>query len=252
MATSELAFIKETNFSGLPIQLFVPDHSPVKQIKCKGNQTYVILEDGTFLGYFKPDLYDDEEQLIAEQQESSENQNDSTRVISPEISLGNHIQVSFVSCSIHFCLVLSRAGLVYSMGSLNNEGELGHGDSIARASPTLIESLAEQKIISIACGFKHSLACNYKGEVFSWGWGGFGQLGLGEKKNELFPRKINMEELQKSRHKVIQVQATFKSSLAMTDNHKILWWGTNSTLRLRTKPCELDLGTKVINKSFFK
>jgi alpha-tubulin suppressor-like RCC1 family protein len=237
-----LASIKEKNLSIVPIQLALPNHSPVKQLKCKGNQTFVILEDGSLLGYFKPIQGNNSE---ATDDEEHNDENSSLLCFSPEISLGNQVQAHMIACSIHFCLILSRTGLVYSMGSSNTEGELGHGDMIARPVPTLIDALLEQKTISIACGFRHSLTCNNKGHVFTWGWGGFGQLGLGEKKNELLPRKVSLEALEKARHKVVQVEATFKSSLALTDNHKIMWWGTNSTLQLRCRPSELDLGSKV-------
>ena len=36
----------------------------------------------------------------------------------------------------------------------------------------------------VAAGGFHSLCLTKKGEVFSWGRGLFGQLGLGERKNE--------------------------------------------------------------------
>ena len=36
-------------------------------------------------------------------------------------------------------------------------------------------------IVSIACGSKHSIALDVKGNIFSWGYGDNGQLGLGDK-----------------------------------------------------------------------
>ena len=36
-------------------------------------------------------------------------------------------------------------------------------------------------VTSIACGAEHSLASTSDGEIYSFGWGRYGNLGLGEK-----------------------------------------------------------------------
>jgi alpha-tubulin suppressor-like RCC1 family protein len=45
-------------------------------------------------------------------------------------------------------------------------------------SPSPITKLSNKKIISVACGFYHSLALSDIGDVYSWGRGFEGQLGL--------------------------------------------------------------------------
>jgi len=42
----------------------------------------------------------------------------------------------------------------------------------------LIEKLSNKKIVSLACGLYHSLALSNIGDVYSWGRGFEGQLGL--------------------------------------------------------------------------
>ena len=39
----------------------------------------------------------------------------------------------------------------------------------------------QEKVVSIACGAEHSLVCTEEGQVYSWGWGRYGNLGLGDK-----------------------------------------------------------------------
>lgn len=43
----------------------------------------------------------------------------------------------------------------------------------------LVSALDTQKITLVSCGRAHSMAVNDQGQVFAWGAGGGGQLGLG-------------------------------------------------------------------------
>lgn len=43
----------------------------------------------------------------------------------------------------------------------------------------LVSALDTQKIALVSCGRAHSMAVNDQGQVFAWGAGGGGQLGLG-------------------------------------------------------------------------
>lgn len=46
-------------------------------------------------------------------------------------------------------------------------------------STELVGALDAQKIAGVACGQAHSLALSEQGQVFAWGSGESGQLGLG-------------------------------------------------------------------------
>ena len=59
-----------------------------------------------------------------------------------------------------------------------NFGSLGLGGTIFAPSPRVIGKLSNKKVISIACGMFHTLALTDIGDVFSWGRGFEGQLGL--------------------------------------------------------------------------
>jgi alpha-tubulin suppressor-like RCC1 family protein len=74
-------------------------------------------------------------------------------------------------------IVLTEQGALYSFGK-GNFGSLGLGGTIFAAHPRLINKLSTKKIVSIACGMYHTLALSHIGDVFSWGRGFEGQLGL--------------------------------------------------------------------------
>jgi alpha-tubulin suppressor-like RCC1 family protein len=55
---------------------------------------------------------------------------------------------------------------------------LGLGGTVFASNPKLITKLNSKTIVSIACGMYHTLALSDIGDVYSWGRGFEGQLGL--------------------------------------------------------------------------
>ncbi|XP_037552801.1 uncharacterized protein LOC119429198, partial [Nematolebias whitei] len=64
-------------------------------------------------------------------------------------------------------------------GSRNDKGQLGHGDTKRLEAPKIVEGLADQVIVSAACGRNHTLALTEDGTVYSFGENKLGQLGQG-------------------------------------------------------------------------
>ncbi|KAG7502317.1 alsin-like isoform X2 [Solea senegalensis] len=58
-----------------------------------------------------------------------------------------------------------------------SEGQLGHGDQLARLQPLCIKSLTGEEVIKVAAGSHHSLALSAQCKVYSWGSNMCGQLG---------------------------------------------------------------------------
>ncbi|KAG7241695.1 hypothetical protein INR49_025160 [Caranx melampygus] len=65
---------------------------------------------------------------------------------------------------------------VWSWGR-GSEGQLGHGDQLARLQPLCIKSLTGEEVIKVAAGSHHSLALSAQCQVYSWGSNMCGQLG---------------------------------------------------------------------------
>ncbi|XP_029314929.1 alsin-like isoform X3 [Cottoperca gobio] len=65
---------------------------------------------------------------------------------------------------------------VWSWGR-GSEGQLGHGDRLARLQPLCIKSLTDEEVIKVAAGSHHSLALTAHCQVYSWGSNMCGQLG---------------------------------------------------------------------------
>uniref|UniRef100_A0A674NA68 Alsin Rho guanine nucleotide exchange factor ALS2 n=1 Tax=Takifugu rubripes TaxID=31033 RepID=A0A674NA68_TAKRU len=65
---------------------------------------------------------------------------------------------------------------VWSWGR-GSEGQLGHGDQLARLQPLCIKTLSGEEVIQVAAGSHHSLAVTATCQVYSWGSNMCGQLG---------------------------------------------------------------------------
>ena len=90
-------------------------------------------------------------------------------------------QVTKVSCGVHFGMILSVSGKVYTLGT-NVYGQLGQGrseynkaamgqDLLAAKRPLLVKDLTfeDDFIVDIAAGFTHCLALTSKQKVYTWG-----------------------------------------------------------------------------------
>jgi alpha-tubulin suppressor-like RCC1 family protein len=88
---------------------------------------------------------------------------------------------SIVGGSQH-SLALGKDGEVYAVG-LNDAGQLGLGDNNNRNTFTEATYLRDKNITSIVAGEAIALAFSNNDKVYSTGWNGFGQLGLGDNNN---------------------------------------------------------------------
>lgn len=94
-----------------------------------------------------------------------------------------------VAAGRYSSLVLTDQGRVYSFGE-GRGGKLGHGDTLDRALPRLIDVLRHVHVVSITSGDEHSIATDDTGAVWVWGRARSGCLGTGTKRCEMLPRRL--------------------------------------------------------------
>jgi hypothetical protein len=78
----------------------------------------------------------------------------------------------------HSLVTSGKAGKTWSFGK-GEDGMLGHGGPGNEAVPRLIEALNHVVVKQVAAGSDHSMVLTGGGDVFTWGWGYYGQLGHG-------------------------------------------------------------------------
>ena len=83
---------------------------------------------------------------------------------------------STVACGNEFTMAIDTSNRLFSWGH-NDCGQLGiglnGGVGVVRQSPVQIAG----SWTSVACGFSHALAINSAGQLFAWGFNGFGGVG---------------------------------------------------------------------------
>lgn len=102
----------------------------------------------------------------------------------------------------------------------------------------------EEKVNNVICGAKHVICKTANGNLYTWGWGGRGQLGHGNLNSLCYPKRLVFEETVQ-RVKPIQIMAGYRHTMVMFDDRKIFWWGTNGDLRNQDVPIRLDIPRKV-------
>jgi RCC1 and BTB domain-containing protein len=101
----------------------------------------------------------------------------------------NNENIVSIACGGCHSLVLTDIGQVYGWGS-NYYGQLGLGNLIIEDRPKRIDLNSDQVIKSISCGWNHSLLLTTDGDIYGFGLNSFGQIGNGNKTNQLNPVKI--------------------------------------------------------------
>ena len=92
-----------------------------------------------------------------------------------------------VSAGDDHSIAITADGAVWSWGG-GAYGKLGHGDEQNQLLPKKVDSLTGQRVAAVSAG-THSLALTADGAVWSWGGGGYGQLGRGDREHQFEPQK---------------------------------------------------------------
>ena len=105
------------------------------------------------------------------------------------------VVVRDVACGRVHSIAVSSDGDVYAWGS-GEEGATGLRsgidgmESLVALVPTLVDGV--DRVKAVACGSRHTLALTEEHTLYAWGWGTYGQLGLGDTANRLEPTVVSM------------------------------------------------------------
>ncbi|KAL2521966.1 Regulator of chromosome condensation (RCC1) family with FYVE zinc finger domain [Forsythia ovata] len=94
-----------------------------------------------------------------------------------------------VSCGRTLTVGLTSTGKVYTMGSAAH-GQLGNPQSRDRSIVAVQGKLVDEFVTEISSGSYHIAALTSRGNVYTWGKGDHGQLGLGDIKDRNLPTLV--------------------------------------------------------------
>ncbi|XP_010914285.1 RCC1 domain-containing protein RUG3, mitochondrial isoform X1 [Elaeis guineensis] len=122
-----------------------------------------------------------------------------------------------ISCGLfHSALLVDGRFWIWGKG---DGGRLGFGDESSVFVPMLNPNL--DGVRSISLGGIHSTALTRSGEVFTWGYGGFGALGHSVYHRELLPRVVNGSW----KGRISHLATSGAHTAALTDSGELYTWG---------------------------
>lgn len=107
-------------------------------------------------------------------------------------------------------------------------GCLGHAEQQSLSKPKLIEALLHVDVMSIACGTEHVAIVGNNGEVYTFGNGSHGKLGLGSERSHPLPEQVMFSE----EIKVKEVFCSSTGTMFLTDVGTVWSCGSNTSNRL--------------------
>ncbi|KAI0220100.1 Serine/threonine-protein kinase Nek9 [Lamellibrachia satsuma] len=118
---------------------------------------------------------------------------------------------------------------VYAFGS-DYDGCLGcdgeEGSEVC--TPKLINFFSGNRVHHVSCGNAHVVALTEAGDVFTWGCGEFGRLGLGSEDDFALPQKVET----RGKHAIKSVHAGSDGTFIIRTNGRLLACGSNEDNKL--------------------
>jgi len=133
--------------------------------------------------------------------------------------LEGHSPSTMIAGEFHSMAVTSEHEL-FSWGA-GGGGSLGTGDTENALQPRQVGFFKNRKVAQVACGWSHTVVLTKKGEIFTFGSGHHGQLGLNGTNMEIDPQKIRPLRGQK----FTMVAAGSHHTIAATNKGRIYTWG---------------------------
>ncbi|KAL0272513.1 UNVERIFIED_CONTAM: hypothetical protein PYX00_005450 [Menopon gallinae] len=147
------------------------------RVSCGANHTLAFNEWGQLFGWGSD----------AQGQIGSNGESQLSPRIVKSLAMFHIIQIS---CGQSHSLALTNGGELYSWGG-NSHGQLGLGSRVPyELQPVLVKSLVGIPIAFIACGANHSFAVSKSGAIYGWGKNDYGQLGLNDEVDRLYPTQL--------------------------------------------------------------
>ncbi|KAH9413977.1 RCC1 and BTB domain-containing protein 1 [Dermatophagoides pteronyssinus] len=188
----ELLFLSDNHFFEKDLQLI---------IQVDSGKSFVVV------------LTDDGQVYLA-----SDNSNWQTNNTFRLISTG-HDRFEMIACGQSHFLLLRQDGTVFALGDDCYRVLTSNSDS----HDTLV-NIGLNNIKIIACGLFHCLALTDTNQIYSWGWNGNGQLGLGDTNDRTTPSLVSFPDVSIN-SPIKNIVGGWKHSLFLFENGQIFGCG---------------------------
>lgn len=130
------------------------------------------------------------------------------------------LQIKQMACGDSHCLAISTDGEVYSWGR-NQNGQLGLGHHDDSLRPQKVPTFQGVEVKMVAAGAEHTVAITASGKLYGWGWGRYGNLGLGDQKDRAVPAEVTTL----NREKMKMVACGWRHTIVVSESGNIYSYG---------------------------
>ncbi|XP_021900332.1 ultraviolet-B receptor UVR8 isoform X2 [Carica papaya] len=183
---------------------------PIKQIACGDSHCLAVSMEGEVQSWGR----NQNGQLGLGTTEDS--------LVPQKIQAFQGIRIKMVAAGAEHTAAVTEDGELYGWG-WGRYGNLGLGDRNDRLIPEKVSATDGEKMVMVACGWRHTISVSSSGGLYTYGWSKYGQLGHGDFEDHLVPHKL--EALSKSF--ISQIAGGWRHTMALTSDGKLYGWGWN-------------------------
>ncbi|XP_039987034.1 serine/threonine-protein kinase Nek8 [Xiphias gladius] len=203
--------------SGISTPLRLPMlNTEVLQVSLGRTQKMGVTKSGRLITWEAPSVGSGEASLpgVVEQMQP--------QFISRFLEGQSGVTIKSVSCGDLFTTCMTDRGIIMTFGSGSN-GCLGHGNFNDVTQPKIVEALLGYELVQVSCGASHVLAVTNEREVFAWGRGDNGRLGLGTQDTHNSPQQVCLPVEFEAQRVVCGVDC----SMIISTQYRIMACGSN-------------------------
>ena len=128
-------------------------------------------------------------------------------------------KINLISCGFNFTVCVDYEGFIWSFGG-NNFGQLGTGNTIDYNVPQKLQFFGISPVVSVSCGYEHTLIITNDDDLWSWGRNDKGQLCHEDTEDLSIPLKTSFSDISK-------VSTGYHHSLFQNNKGEIFACGDN-------------------------
>ncbi|KAB5514140.1 hypothetical protein DKX38_028046 [Salix brachista] len=132
------------------------------------------------------------------------------------------VSIKLVAAATEHTTDVIEDGELYGWG-WGRYGNFGLGDRNDRLVPEKVSLVNGDKMIMVACGWRHTISVSSSGGLYTYGWSKYGQLGHGDFEDHLTPHKV--EALRGS--SISLISGGWRHTMALTSDGNLYGWGWN-------------------------
>jgi alpha-tubulin suppressor-like RCC1 family protein len=130
------------------------------------------------------------------------------------------LEIRQIACGDSHCLAITGDGDVFSWGR-NQNGQLGLGHTDDCNIPQKVLAFQGVGVSMLAAGAEHTAAVTESGKLYGWGWGRYGNLGLGDRSDRLVPGEVAAI----AGERMTQVACGWRHTISVSESGKLFTFG---------------------------